>query len=629
MSGLSWRAFYLTDYSGLEEAAAVWDSYISEASDFEARLVDGIPVLKEGAADQARDDFDGETADLVRGQARHIAERFLDDLDAYASRIKVLLQEAKAGFEAKRDELADLFAEKSVYLTAEGGPGEERFEVNESDLYNYLTGSGTVEPMNESEADAYERRVREQAVELSDRFKALMDSVRELDDQYAADFKALNDDPPPLPPYVGADFEAKTAEYLQEQHQDFLDRIESGEATPEEVNGWWNSLPEGDQELFVHERPELVGPVDGIPTDDRNTANRLLLDQEIAGFSPTLDDDITALEAQLEAMEENGERYIQGGYRSPLIETNEYQALVSELEELRGQQALVELRDRIEGQTNTGQDYYLLDYDSSEDGKAIVAIGNPDTADNTAVYVPGTGADLAGFSGDIDRAEIMSNDASELGVEDQETAVIAWLDYDAPDEVVPNAMDMSYAEDAGSVLSQFTHGLEATHTDDGAHTTVVGHSYGTTVVGHTASEYGVEADKIIAVASPGLDSGGAEDLGIGAENVYATTAENDAIRTSTDTLSTVLNSLPVPTGGWEDGQSDGYSAWHGTVNPVHKDYGATVFTSDATDKDGNPTDEGAAIHSGYWGDGNIAKDNIAYIVTDQTDRVVLAEGYES
>lgn len=47
---------------------------------------------------------------------------------------------------------------------------------------------------------------------------------------------------------------------------------------------------------------------------------------------------------------------------------------------------------------------YLLGYDNSGAGKAIVAVGNPDTAGNVVVNVPGQGANPAGVDDYIDRA---------------------------------------------------------------------------------------------------------------------------------------------------------------------------------------------------------------------------------
>lgn len=424
--------------------------------------------------------------------------------------------------------------------------------------------------------------------------------------------------------------------------QDLID----GDASPEEINEWWNSLSGAEQIAMLENHPELLGGLDGVPTDTRDYANRELLESELNRYSPTLDADIADLQAQLDAMGDpkQFEMATGGLWMEETEEYKEYQALQEELAALEDQRdrrdSLTGLQDAITGQATTGQDYYLIGYDSAKDGKAIVSVGNPDSADNTAVYVPGTGSDLSNFSGSLDRAETMATDARDKD-SNAETAVIAWLDYDAPDDVKPSEEDgawstgaenMHWAEDAGPTLSQFTHALEATHQGD-SHTTLVSHSYGTTVVGHTASEYGVAADKIVAVASPGMDTEHAADLGIGAENVYVTTAEGDAIRDTTDTVTTIQDALPE---GWStvfgaptyDNEGDGSQAWHGGTNPVNDDYGAIEFASDPTDKNGELTDDGTAIHKNYWADGNEARNNMAWIITDQADEITLMEGYE-
>lgn len=73
-------------------------------------------------------------------------------------------------------------------------------------------------------------------------------------------------------------------------------------------------------------------------------------------------------------------------------------------------------RDRLKGMdaiqarfdatgTNGLPEAYLLGFDAEGrgDGKVILANGNPDTADHTAVYVPGTTSKLDKIGGDIDR----------------------------------------------------------------------------------------------------------------------------------------------------------------------------------------------------------------------------------
>ncbi|HEV7980258.1 alpha/beta hydrolase [Amycolatopsis sp.] len=69
--------------------------------------------------------------------------------------------------------------------------------------------------------------------------------------------------------------------------------------------------------------------------------------------------------------------------------------------------------------------------DSNDDGKAILAKGNPDTATNVASYVPGTTSDLATFGDEASRGDIMHAAAERAG--SPSTSVITWLEYDAPD----------------------------------------------------------------------------------------------------------------------------------------------------------------------------------------------------
>ncbi|GAA3161933.1 hypothetical protein GCM10020255_045460 [Rhodococcus baikonurensis] len=73
-------------------------------------------------------------------------------------------------------------------------------------------------------------------------------------------------------------------------------------------------------------------------------------------------------------------------------------------------------------------DTFLL---SVTDGHAVVAVGNPDAADNVATLVPGTGSGLSGVGGDLQRTKAMY-DAAVGTVPTEATSVILWSGYDAP-----------------------------------------------------------------------------------------------------------------------------------------------------------------------------------------------------
>jgi pimeloyl-ACP methyl ester carboxylesterase len=167
-----------------------------------------------------------------------------------------------------------------------------------------------------------------------------------------------------------------------------------------------------------------------------------------------------------------------------------------------------------------------------------------------------------------------------------------WLGYDAPD-TIPAATGDGSAGGAVADLSRFQTGLRSTHEGPASHHSVLGHSYGSTAVGHAALRAGIDADALIFVGSPGVDADHAGDLtGVPPDQVWATRAEHDIIRR-------------VPEWDW----------LHGT-DPTRGGFGARVFTSDP----GDPGNE-VATHSTYWDPNNAARRNIAYIVTGQGGQV--------
>ena len=259
------------------------------------------------------------------------------------------------------------------------------------------------------------------------------------------------------------------------------------------------------------------------------------------------------------------------------------------------------LLDRIEAsQSKDPSDRLLLlgfePKSGDSDAKAIVAISNPDTADNVAVFVPGTGTDVAGLGGNIDRMADLQAQAETIPGSGQ-TSTIVWLGYDAPDHI-PAATLSGYATDGAPALRDFTFGLRESHQGPEARVTVIGHSYGSTVVG-TADALagdGLAANDIIAMGSPGMGYEASErrgwfdsplvddvsDMHIGADHFWAGAAGNDVVT---------------------------YTEVHGN-SPVDWSFGGQRITT-----------EGASGHSEYWNPGTEALRNQAYILTGNYDQV--------
>lgn len=336
--------------------------------------------------------------------------------------------------------------------------------------------------------------------------------------------------------------------------------------TPAEINDWWDGLSADERNELIATNPSFVGSTDGIPAEYRDTANRQLLTEQRAD-----------LNARLEALRNNGG------------DEDEIKALETRAD------ALNDIQNRLDNPGQGQQDAYLLDIDTDA-GQAIVAIGNPDTAANVATYVPGMGSSIDNMDSHMSRADSMARAADTSG--SPSTSVIAWMGYDAPNGVL-QASQSSYADNAQADLDRFQDGLRATHEGTPSHNTMVGHSYGSTVVGHTAAENGLAVDDIVIVGSPGVGVDTAAELGLPDGHVYATVAENDIINLA----------------NW--GGLGGIADPHGPA-PTGDEFGATVFES-APGTDGPFWQGGYSgeAHSQYWDDGNPALENMGLIIAGQ------------
>lgn len=220
--------------------------------------------------------------------------------------------------------------------------------------------------------------------------------------------------------------------------------------SPAAVAAWWRSLATYEKEWALQDHPDLIGRLDGIPAVYRDRANRAWLDH--------------------------------------LIEQNRASA------ELRA------LRDQL----TTTPDAYLLLVDDAGDGRVAVALGDPDHAPHTAVFVPGVGTDLNNTDDNIARVTNLRRVADQMTVEEGDVSVVYWLGYDPPDNFLGGWLE-GPSRDGGAALTRFVDGLRATHVDGPAtvHVTAIGHSYGSTVVAEGALSGGCASTTSSRSAAPG------------------------------------------------------------------------------------------------------------------------------
>lgn len=350
------------------------------------------------------------------------------------------------------------------------------------------------------------------------------------------------------------------------------DLIDGRAALPEDPKALcalWDSLSPADRDTLVAYDPALGGR-DGIPVLDRDFYNR----QELERLRTTTASRLAILDGQHPGWARRDE------LPTTSREWIRLRPWESERAELSTHLAEYEIvaRDLEPGR-------YLLGVDDHSHG--VIALGNPDAARNIATFVPGTGATLSDIGEGIARATTLRT-AAEAADHRARTAVIAWYGYDAPPDLLAAASD--HAADAGApLLDRFEQGLRVTHREAPAHTVVVGHSYGTTLIGAAAAHgNSLAADELILAGSPGLDVDRVSELrldGISPDrngsHVFATAAPGD----------------PVPAFG---------RFVHGP-EPTDPGFGATVFES-AGPGSNFPLMPDIPVfpwaHGNYWDSGN-------------------------
>lgn len=244
---------------------------------------------------------------------------------------------------------------------------------------------------------------------------------------------------------------------------------------------------------------------------------------------------------------------------------------------------------------------HLLDHDPGAfggDGRVVLAVGDPATAADVAVVVPGLGAD-AGSAGVLaDRAVALHLAARRADPADG-NAVVAWIGYDAP--AGPGVLTERMADAGGVRLADAVARLRADRAHDPAHLTVVGHSYGATTVSLAATSAKLAADDVVLAGSPGAgDARTAADLGLPPGHVWV-------LRNSHDPVAALGARGPLGLG--ED--------------PALDTWGATRLRAEsATRGQGWPV----ADHTSYFTPGGEGLESLAHVVAGRPDRATRAPG---
>ncbi|MEU5422525.1 alpha/beta hydrolase, partial [Streptomyces sp. NPDC020667] len=348
------------------------------------------------------------------------------------------------------------------------------------------------------------------AQEIADRITTVLQEAAEIDNRYAKALRKLNTNGK-LDQTDWADVDRDMKDVRAAAGKHFSeDKIPKGKS-PKENADWWLKRTQAERDEYVALYPASIGALDGLPAVVRDQANRLVLTQDQREIDEHLRDLIGHEPKQYE-------RKARGEWRV----REEWKKWKREKERVEGVKAGIEtLQERFVNTTSKGlPEPFLLRFDTNGRGHAVVANGNPDLAQHTAVYVPGTGSRLGKIEDGLGRSDKLWRTSAALEP-DRTISTISWYGYDAPQRVKQDASHSSYADDAAPTLNQFFSGLHASHAPDvSQHVTAVAHSYGTTVVGSAARQGNLEADDVVFAGSPGVQVGRASEMDVPKGHVW-------------------------------------------------------------------------------------------------------------
>lgn len=262
--------------------------------------------------------------------------------------------------------------------------------------------------------------------------------------------------------------------------------------------------------------------------------------------------------------------------------------------------ALERIGSAVDPVTGRRVEAHLLAYDPEAfggDGRVVVAAGDPATAPDVTVVVPGLGSDGGSAAAQAQRALAIHLAARRADPTDG-NAVVAWMGYDAPEGL--GVLSERMARDGGRLLDDAVDDLRDDRIGPPAHVTVVGHSYGATTVSLAATgPGGLAADDVVLTGSPGAgDADSAADLRLPPGHVWV-------LRNSHDPVAALGASGPLGLG--ED--------------PALDTWGATRLRAESPTRG---ADWPVAAHASYFVPGGEGLGNLAHVVAGRPGRATTA-----
>ncbi|MCV7195121.1 alpha/beta hydrolase [Mycobacterium angelicum] len=415
-------------------------------------------------------------------------------------------------------------------------------------------------------------KIQEERAALQARLTAIVAEANAVDEELATAINMADGDAPipPGPHDNRPDIQQALSKPMPEDPNQFTDL--------------WNKLTPEEKD-WLYSQDHNIGNHPGMPWDPpdhlgKDHYNRLYLPE----LQQQAQANVDSLQQRVDALA----RQIYMGDHSAAT-TNEFNSLAPQLlaarHSLDGYKAVQADLNRKDGVPR-----YLGLIDDK--GHAAVAIGNPDYATRNALFVPGTGQDLPTLEGSDLKSLRMYNAtlAANPDLKPGDVAVTTWMGYDRPMDLF-EAASPDRARAGGAALDSFESGMRASHVGAPSIDTVIGHSYGSTVVGAAATGgHHLDANNVIAVGSPGMLSHDASDLSLDpGATVYGMRARNDIIDVVTD-----------------------LTLGH---DPAAQEFGSTrLFAAPGPSSDPIGLTPSVAAHSSYWSEGNPGLLNMGAVI---------------
>ncbi|MEV7126563.1 alpha/beta hydrolase [Streptomyces sp. NPDC093260] len=511
-------------------------------------------------------------------------------LEAFSYEVGAAKRKLEAALDGARAARLTVNADGSITYPPSGEKGEDG-KVPEGGTVSGLTDA-TASAVGRQAANVDPNPNHRLAQDYADQIAGALKEATEADEKWAPKVRALTaDDDLTVSDKDWADASTDSSG-VSEAGKKYLDSLPQPpeDGGPKANAEWWKGLSAQEQAAWISMRPDSVGALDGLPATVRDEANRTVL-AEAHGVAQGQYEAWLRKHPEPERFQTYIDPYTGTVMKGVNVETQAWkdweEARKNAHKSLDGMNAIQDRFD--ETGTNGLPEAYLLGFSTEGDGRAIIANGNPDTADHQAVYVPGTTSELGNIDGNINRMVRVWHTAHDEA-DGKSVSTITWLGYDAPDSVVKDAPFKHYAYDGAPAFNQFLDGLEVSHSDGSPpHRTVIAHSYGSTLVGAAAQTGHLNADDIVFAGSPGVRVSGADELDVPKGHVWNEEADGD----------------PVPDiGRWGHG-GDGF------IIPSDPEFGANQMTTDT---------EG---HSGYWDEHSKSLRNQALVVVGKGDDVAL------